>query len=59
MYHIGDQVQIYNHSEPQCNGEYGTVTAVEYSYSGVVYYTVRLETGYAGCLCTEDELMEG
>ena len=60
MFCVGQRVQILNHSEPQCNHQYGEITHTETGYDRyTVYYTVRLdETDYV-CLCTADELMEG
>lgn len=60
MFRIGDNVQIVNHSEPQCNGKYGTITATDVSYSGEQYYEIELEDrpGWY-CVATEDEMMEG
>lgn len=58
MFSIGQAVQIYNHSDMDCNGEYGTIIDVDVAYSGERYYTVELE-GYKYCQCTEDELVEG
>lgn len=57
MFSMYQDVQIVNHVEPSCNGEYGTVVAIETAYSGTVYYTVAINGGL--CDCTEDELMEG
>jgi hypothetical protein len=58
MFTIGQSVQIVNHSEPECNGEYGTITAMDIAYDGSTHYTVELEN-YSVCMCTHDELMEG
>lgn len=59
MFNIGDFVQIYNHSEPQCNGHYGTVLRMEVAYDRTPYYTVQLEDVDMVCTCTHEELMEG
>lgn len=59
MYTIGDLVQIYNHSEPRCNGRYGTVVHVELAYDRTPYYTVHLSDIDMTCTCMADELMEG
>jgi len=58
MFTIGQAVQIINHSEPECNGMYGTITAMDRAYDGSTHYTVALEN-YSLCMCTHDELMEG
>lgn len=59
MYRVGDHVQIYNHSEPVCNGRYGTVLAIEPSYTGELFYMVQLQDVDMLCSCTADEVMEG
>ncbi len=61
MFTIGQSVQIYNHSEPQCNNKFGEVTRIDIAYDGYTrYYTVVLDNeGGAHCVCTEDEMMEG
>lgn len=60
MFTIGQQVQITNHSEPECNGQYGEVSRIEIAYDGYTrYYTVVLDESHMVCLCTVDELMEG
>lgn len=59
MYNVNGRVQIINHSEPQCNGEYGTVISIVTAYDGYTnYYEVALDTGMM-CTCSTDELMEG
>ena len=59
MFNNGDRVQIYNHSEEDCNGQYGHITHVHSVYNGSIYYTVGLDYSHVLCTCTEDELMEG
>ena len=60
MFTVGHYVQIINHSEPSCNGEYGTITGVQVAYDGYThYYTVLLEDSDTECTCIDDELMEG
>lgn len=59
MFVIGSQVQIVNHSEPRCNGQYGVVENVEFGYNNTQYYVVRLDDSNVLCTCTEDEVMEG
>jgi hypothetical protein len=59
MFKVGDFVQIYNHSEPQCNGHYGTVLQIERAYDQSHYYMVQLEDLDMVCTCTDDEVMEG
>lgn len=60
MYNVGDAVQITNHSEPRCNGQYGTIVSLDMAYDGhTVYYTVELDDSFDTCTCTADELMEG
>lgn len=58
---IKDQrVQIVNHSEPRCNGQYGTVQTIDIAYDGrTLYYNVELDDSSDICVCIEDELMEG
>lgn len=57
---IGSEVQIINHSEPSCNGQYGTVKSIEVAYDGrSYYYTVELDDSLGLCVCIDDELMEG
>ena len=56
---IGSAVQIINHSEPNCNGQYGTIEKIEVAYDGYTrYYSVRLEDSDQLCVCTDDEVME-
>lgn len=59
MYDINQLIQIINHSEPACNGQYGTIMHIEYAYDGTPYYTVHLEESDGLCVCTDDEIMEG
>jgi hypothetical protein len=59
MFNIGDRVQVYNHSEEECNGQYGTITHVHTVYNGGTYYTVGLDYSHVLCTCTDDEVMEG
>jgi len=59
MFTMGQYVQIINHSEPSCNGEYGYVTLIHTAYDGTKHYTVRLEEDDQLCSCIDDELMEG
>ena len=59
MFDIGSRVQIINHSEPVCNGEYGTITAKQIAYDGYTYYyVVELDDSLTTCTCIDDELME-
>mgnify|MGYP000865336102 CR=1 FL=1 len=55
---VGDEVQVINHSEPECNGEFGKIIDIDVAFSGERYYKVELD-GYRYCDCTADELMEG
>lgn len=60
MYEVNDRVQIINHSEPQCNGAYGTIKEIVTAYDGYThYYTVELEDSLGLCVCIDDEMMEG
>jgi hypothetical protein len=60
MFEVGSRVQIINHSEPDCNGEYGTVKDMQVAYDGYTYYyAVELDDSYTHCMCIDDELMEG
>lgn len=60
MFQLHDEVQIVNHSEPSCNGQYGTVRKIDIAYDGRTrYYSVYLHEKHQNCMCTEDELMEG
>ena len=60
MYTVGSRIQIINHSEPNCNGQYGTITEIQITYNGYDrYYMVELDDSLTICTCTEDELMEG
>ena len=34
MYEVGNRVQIINHSEPVCNGQYGTIVSMQVAYDG-------------------------
>jgi hypothetical protein len=58
MFSLNQRVQISNHSEPECNGQYGTVVLVELAFNGNAYYTVELDDSHSVCVCTSDELME-
>jgi hypothetical protein len=59
MYEMNQLIEIINHSEPACNGQYGTITHIETAYDGRThYYTVQLEDTIGLCVCTEDEMME-
>lgn len=60
MFKVGDKVQITNHSEPSCNGEYGVIKEIQIAYDGYThYYTVELDDTLGLCVCIDDELMEG
>lgn len=60
MFAIGSDVQIVNHADAQCNGQYGVVKGADVGYTGrLLYYTVELHESRQLCICTEDELMEG
>lgn len=56
---VGDEVQVVNHSEPKCNGQYGKIVSCELAYNKTIYYRVDLFDSRTTCECTEDELMEG
>lgn len=59
MYQVNDRVQIINHSEPKCNGQYGIITGISVAYDGYThYYTVELDDSLSVCTCIDDELME-
>jgi hypothetical protein len=59
MYNHLDRVQITNHAEPECNGQYGTIIAVITAYDGYTkYYDVQLDNETI-CTCIDDEIMEG
>jgi hypothetical protein len=59
MYNVNDRVQIINHSEPQCNGQYGTIGSIQVGYDGyTLFYMVELDDSLSFCTCTDDELME-
>jgi hypothetical protein len=59
MYEVNQLIEIMNHSEPSCNGQYGTIEKIEIAYDGYThYYTVRLEDSDQLCVCTDDEIME-
>ena len=60
MYEVNSRVQIINHSEPQCNGAYGTVASIQVGYDGrTKFYNVQLDDApEMYCLCIDDELME-
>ncbi len=60
MYEVGSRIQITNHSEPECNGEYGKIISMHVGYDGYTrFYTVELDDSYTHCMCIDDELMEG
>lgn len=59
MFNINDAVQIVNHSEPHCNGQYGTIKEIISAYDGTPYYTVELDDTLGLCVCIDDEIMEG
>lgn len=59
MYEVGSRIQIINHSEPSCNGQYGTITSIAVGYDGYTkFYTVELDDTLGLCVCIDDELME-
>ena len=60
MYEVGSRIQIINHSEPQCNMQYGTVASIQVGYDGYTrFYNVQLDDApEMYCLCIDDELME-
>ena len=59
-YSVGDAVEIINHSEPNCNGQYGHIKEIQMAYDGYThYYTVELDDSLGLCVCIDDELMEG
>ena len=59
QFNVDAYVQIINHSEPQCNGQYGYVRSMT-DGQGTPFYTVELEDMLdMYCVCTEEELMEG
>lgn len=58
MYNVLDRVQIVNHAEPECNGQYGTIISSVTAYDGyTTYYDVQLDNETI-CTCIDDELME-
>jgi hypothetical protein len=60
MFEVGSRIQIVNHSEPSCNGEYGKIISVQVGYDGYTkFYTVELDDSLSICMCIDDELMEG
>jgi hypothetical protein len=60
MYSVGDYVQITNHSDPECNGQYGHILKMQVGYDGSTYfYTVELDDSNILCTCIDDEIMEG
>lgn len=60
MFSVGDYIQIINHSEPTCNGQYGHILNMQVAYDGQThYYTVELDDTNLLCTCTDDEIMEG
>jgi hypothetical protein len=59
MYNVGNHIQIINHADTPCNGQYGTITEIQMAYNGSVYYQVELDDSLELCLCTTDEIMEG
>ena len=59
MYVLNERVQITNHTEPRCNGQYGEVVEVLLAYNGSAYYNVQLDDSRELCLCSDYELMEG
>ncbi len=61
MYEVGNRVQIINHSEPHCNGNYGTIANIQLGYDGNTrFYNVLMDDAPdMYCLCTDDEVMEG
>lgn len=59
MFVVNSRVEIVNHSEPRCNGQYGTVKTIDIAYDGRTrYYNVELDDSLSLCVCTDDELME-
>ena len=59
FFELNQLVEIVNHSEPKCNGQLGTITAIQVAYDGHThYYTVELEDSGETCTCIDDELME-
>ena len=59
MYEVGSRIQIINHSEPSCNGQYGTIKEIQITYNGYDrYYMVELDDSLTICTCIDDELME-
>ena len=59
MYNVNDRVQIMNHAEPQCNGQYGVIKSIQPGYDGyTMFYMVELDDTLQYCTCIEDELME-
>ena len=60
MFDVGSRIQIINHSEPSCNGEYGKIISIHVGYDGYTkFYTVELDYSLSICMCIDDELMEG
>lgn len=59
LYDINQLVQITNHADPECNGQYGTIMKMQVAYDGYTYYyDVMLEDSEMVCVCTDDEIME-
>lgn len=56
-FHIGQRVEIYDHSEPTYNGEWGTILNTE-MVREAVFITVETDAGQI-ITCTPDELIEG
>ena len=60
MFDVGSRIQIINHSEPSCNGEYGKIISIHVGYDGYTkFYTVELDDSLSISMCIDDELMEG
>jgi hypothetical protein len=54
MFKVNDYVQIMNHSEPSCNGQYGHVEQIDVAYNGrTLYYIVVLEDSQEKCSCLD------
>jgi len=51
MFDVGSRIQIINHSEPSCNGEYGKIISIHVGYDGYTkFYTVELDDSLSICM---------
>jgi hypothetical protein len=56
QFEVGQEVEVYNHSEDIYNGKWGNVQQIA-EVRGNIFYTVELDNG-ALIACIDDELME-